>query len=149
MSLWKARLTRIAPKDIISYTVTSTNPFRVKEAVKGNGSYRLDPPPPPPLPLAVVFFCISHETARTGKLCGAFLVDSAFESWMTMKSGLKFDKCEASGFRVFVNDEWEYTMKRSFAGDETQDTFSIRPPARVFSVTKRFKGSNDSFPLPK
>jgi hypothetical protein len=66
-----------------------------------------------------------------------------------MKSGLKFEKCADNEFRNFVNDEWEYSMKRAFTGDEEQDTFAIRPPARVFSVIKRAKGSSDSFPVPK
>ncbi|KAK3391788.1 hypothetical protein B0T20DRAFT_488687 [Sordaria brevicollis] len=106
--------------DIISYEVTSMEPFQVKEAVKGDG-----------------------------KLCGAFLVDSAFEDWMKLKSGLKFGKVEANEFRLFMNNEWEHTMKRTFSGAETQDTFVIRPPARVFSMLKKFKGTTDSFPVPK
>ncbi|CCC12214.1 unnamed protein product [Sordaria macrospora k-hell] len=106
--------------DIISYEVTSTDPFQVKEAVKGDG-----------------------------KLCGAFLVDSAFEDWMKIKSGLKFGKVEANEFRLFMNDEWEHTMKRTFSGRETQETFVIRPPARVFSMIKKFKGTTDRFPIHK
>ncbi len=68
---------------------------------------------------------------------------------MMTKSGLKFDKCNADDFRAFVNDEWEFTMKRAFDGDEQQDAFDMRPPLRVFSTMKRYSGRNCSFPLPK
>ncbi len=50
------------------------------------------------------------SAAGIGKLCGAFLVDQAFENYMIMKSGLKFDKVQANEFRLFVNDEWESVL---------------------------------------
>ncbi len=91
--------------DIISYTVSSINPCKVKEAVKG-----------------------------AGKLCSAFLVDQAFETYMTIKPRLKFDRCEANDIRLFVSEEWEHTIKRNFASNEEQDSFVIRPPAKIFMV---------------
>ncbi|KAI1843813.1 hypothetical protein JX266_010072 [Neoarthrinium moseri] len=108
--------------DIISYKVKSIEPFRLEEAAKGDG-----------------------------KLCGAFLIDDAFETWMQYKSGLKFDQCKAPkhDFRIFVNDEWEYTMKRAFSGSETNSEFTLRPPARAFSKVKRWRGTNDSYSLKK
>ena len=78
-----------------------------------------------------------------GKLCGAFLIDDAFENWMTIKSGLKFDKCEPVDVRTFVNEEWEHGIKRLFTGNEK--SFAIRPPARAFGLVKRTKGYTDSF----
>lgn len=65
---------------------------------------------------------------------------------MIYNSGLKFINCKPDAFRRFVNDVWEYTLKRRFSGDEPHDTFMIRPPAKVFSVYKRAFGV-DSFPL--
>lgn len=106
--------------DIITYEVISTEPFELREAVKGDG-----------------------------KLCGSFLVDSSFENWMMLKSGLRFDNLEDNEFRSFCNDEWEYTLKRFFTGTEDQETFDFRPPAKVFSTLRRVRGSTDSFPVPK
>ncbi|KAH6660387.1 hypothetical protein BKA67DRAFT_634255 [Truncatella angustata] len=106
--------------DIISYKVNSIEPFRLGEAAKGDG-----------------------------KLCGAFLIDDAFETWMQYKSGLKFDQCRSPkhDFRIFVNDEWEYTMKRAFSGSEATEVLTLRPPARAFSKVKRWRGANDSYSL--
>ena len=78
-----------------------------------------------------------------GKLCGAFLIDDAFGNWMSIKSGLKFDKCDQADVRGFVNEEWEHGIKRAFTGKES--SFSIRPPARAFGVIKRTKGATDNF----
>lgn len=89
------------------------------------------------------------DRLHTGKLCGAFLIDDAFENFMKLKSGLKFKECRGNEFRMFVNDEWEYTMKRAFSGNELQDTFMLRPPAKVFPAMKRFRGSTDNYALKK
>ncbi|KAK4444198.1 hypothetical protein QBC34DRAFT_415619 [Podospora aff. communis PSN243] len=103
--------------DITSYTVTSVNPFIVKEAVKGDG-----------------------------KLCGAFLIDDAFENWMKIKSdGLRFDRCDRADIRDFMNEDWEHGIKRAFTGRER--SFSIRPPAKAFGVVKRTKGRSDNFQI--
>ncbi|KAK0624001.1 hypothetical protein B0T14DRAFT_517383 [Immersiella caudata] len=102
--------------DITSYTVTSVSPFIVKEAVTGDG-----------------------------KLCGAFLIDDAFENWMKIKSGLRFDKCDRADVRDFMNEEWEHGIKRAFTGKEP--SFSIRPPAKAFGVVKRTKGRTDNFQI--
>jgi len=90
----------------------------------------------------------TDDGGRPGKLCGAFLVDQAFENYMKIKSGLKFDKCDETDFRAFVNDEWEYTMKRNFGIDEDQDTFVIRPPAKAVGALKKIR-NHDSFRLSK
>lgn len=83
-----------------------------------------------------------------GKLCGAFLVDSAFERWVKAKSGLKFDDVDEKEFRAFLQGEWEYTMKRAFSGKENQNAFAIRPPSKAMKKAKvKIKG--DSFPISK
>ncbi len=64
---------------------------------------------------------------------------------MSIKSGLKFDKCEQADVRDFVNEEWEHGIKRAFTGKE--GSFSIRPPARAFGVIKRTKGATDNFQI--
>jgi hypothetical protein len=94
-------------------------------------------------------FLYTVLTGSLGKLCGAFLIDEAFERWMQYKSGLKFDKCRApqTDFRMFVNDEWEYTLKRAFSGKERNQDFPVRPPARAFGTVKRWRGNNDSYSL--
>jgi hypothetical protein len=89
------------------------------------------------------------DVNNLGRLCGAFLVDSAFENYMTAKSGLNFGKCAPNDFRAFVNEEWEFSTKRVFTGEEVQDSLNIKPPAKVFSFFKRAKGSSDGFALPK
>lgn len=86
---------------------------------------------------------------RIGKLCGAFLIDDAFETWMQNRSGLRFSQCHApkNDFRIFVNEEWEYTMKRAFTGKETNKEFILRPPAKAFSKFKRVRGQSDSYSI--
>ncbi|KAK8051847.1 hypothetical protein PG993_003232 [Apiospora rasikravindrae] len=51
------------------------------------------------------------------------MIDDAFEAWMQYKSGLKFCQCHApkNEFRIFVNAEWEYTMKRAFIDSPPND----------------------------
>jgi len=125
--------------------VESREPFRIAEAVRGAGTRS---------PPSIYYIMGKGKTDKSiilcaGKLCGAFLVDQAFENYMTAKSGLKFGKCEANDFRSFVNDEWEYSMKRNFDGEEQQSSFVIRPPARTFGTMKRVRGVNDSFRLTK
>ncbi|KAK7958447.1 hypothetical protein PG988_013295 [Apiospora saccharicola] len=106
--------------DTISYRVKSMEPFCLEEAAKGDG-----------------------------KLCGAFLIDDAFESWMQNRSGLRFSQCHApkNEFRIFVNEEWEYTMKRAFTGNEMNKEFIVRPPAKAFSKFKRVRGQSDSYSI--
>ncbi|ERT02725.1 hypothetical protein HMPREF1624_01026 [Sporothrix schenckii ATCC 58251] len=99
--------------DIISYKVMQKTPFVIHEAVKGDG-----------------------------KLCGAFMVDDKFENHMKHMSGLKFDNCDPADFRKFVYEEWEYAIKRSFTGSETQQEFYLHPPIKAFSAFSRFKGNN-------
>lgn len=48
---------------------------------------------------------------------------------------------------MFVNDEWEYTLKRAFSGKERNQDFPVRPPARAFGTVKRWRGNNDSYSL--
>jgi len=67
---------------------------------------------------------------------------------MKIKSGLKFEKCDETDFRAFVNDEWEYTMKRNFGGDEEEANFVLRPPARAVGTIKKIR-NHDSFRLSK
>ncbi|EGZ71801.1 hypothetical protein NEUTE2DRAFT_110759 [Neurospora tetrasperma FGSC 2509] len=105
--------------DIISYRVKSTDPFQIEEAVRGDG-----------------------------KLCGAFLADSAFERWIKAKSGLKFDNVDEEEFRAFLQDEWEYTMKRAFSGKENQSSFAIRPPSKAMKKLK-LKTKGGTFPISK
>lgn len=99
--------------DIISYKVVQTTPFVIHEAVKGDG-----------------------------KLCGAFMVDDKFEHHMKNLSGLKFENCDPADFRKFVYEEWEYAIKRSFTGSETQQEYYLHPPIKAFSAFSRFKGNN-------
>jgi len=69
---------------------------------------------------------------------------------MRYKSGLKFGPLQNnSEFRIFVNEQWEYHLKRNFAGNEPQDSFALRPPAKVFSTRKRIMGSIDNYALSK
>ncbi|KAK7927290.1 hypothetical protein PG985_004288 [Apiospora marii] len=106
--------------DTINYRVKSLEPFCLEEAAKGDG-----------------------------KLCGAFLIDDAFEAWMQHRSGLRFSQCHApkNEFRIFVTEEWEYTMKRAFTGKEVNKEFMLRPPAKAFSKFKRVRGQSDSYSI--
>jgi hypothetical protein len=85
----------------------------------------------------------------TGKLCGAFLVDEAFERYIKFRAGLRVRNISDADFRNFVNDEWEYTTKRTFTGRESDDRFDVRPPQRAFSTRRRLTGNADSVPLKK
>ncbi|KAJ2894886.1 hypothetical protein MKZ38_007109 [Zalerion maritima] len=84
--------------DLSSYKIKSLIPFKVEETVQGDG-----------------------------KLCGAFMVDDAFENHVKTHPRLKFESDQE--FRDFVQDEWETTLKRTFNGRETSN-FSIRAPMR-------------------
>jgi len=91
----------------------------------------------------------SADMALSGRLCGAFLIDEAFERHMREDSGLKFSRCESptADFRSFVNAEWELTMKRVFAGDDFQDDYHIKPPLKAFSRMARLKGTTGEYTL--
>ncbi|OAA54523.1 Heat shock protein Hsp70 [Niveomyces insectorum RCEF 264] len=97
--------------DIISYQVVQTTPFVIREVVRGDG-----------------------------KLCGAFLVDDKFEHHMRHLAGLKFDSCDPADFRKFVNDSWEYAIKRSFSLNDLMPEYYLNPPIRAFSAFARLKG---------
>jgi hypothetical protein len=86
-----------------------------------------------------------------GRLCGAFLVDTAFERYMQEESGLRFDRCGSpvADFRLFVNEEWEYTMKRVFTGDGPQEEYFMRAPSKAFSRITRLRGTAERYPLKK
>ncbi|KAK0726649.1 hypothetical protein B0T21DRAFT_293504 [Apiosordaria backusii] len=79
--------------DIITYTVESIHPLQFKEAVEG-----------------------------AGKLCGAFLIDQAFENHIMSGQKFKFRKCSTEEFRRFTHRVWEHGLKRNFN--------AIREPSR-------------------
>ena len=70
---------------------------------------------------------------------------------MKEESGLHFARCDApaADFRSFVNDEWEYTMKRVFSGDSSQDNYFLKPPLKAFSRLSRIRGTADRYSLKK
>ncbi|KAK0658305.1 hypothetical protein QBC41DRAFT_55897 [Cercophora samala] len=71
--------------DIITYTVESVHPLRFREAVEG-----------------------------AGKLCGAFVIDQAFENHITIGSRHRSSIRETQEYRDFVEKAWEYGLKRNF-----------------------------------
>jgi len=91
----------------------------------------------------------NRQKSGVGKLCGAFLVDEAFERFIRLRAGLRVRNITDADFRTFVNEEWEYTTKRTFRGDEIDDRFDVRPPQRAFSTRRRLTGTADSVPLKK
>ncbi|KAK3987602.1 hypothetical protein QBC44DRAFT_371934 [Cladorrhinum sp. PSN332] len=95
--------------DIITYQVTSNEPFTVKEAVKGDG-----------------------------RLCGGFLIDQAFENHINSPAvRFKFGKCHPEEFREFVNTEWERTLKRRFRAT-SGSRYLLRPPFTAISKWERW-----------
>jgi hypothetical protein len=119
--------------------VQSIEPFRIEEATKGAGESHVPIQKPPHSPK-------QQLSLSTGKLCGAFLVDQAFENHMRGTGGLRFDKCGPEEFRHFVNEEWEFGLKRKFEGNEAQSTFDIRLPAKAVRKLNRLK-AHDSYEL--
>ncbi len=131
--------------DVISYQVIKTEPFTIRETAQGDGKISH------PLFRPDCRIVDAFSKPQLGKLCGSFLIDDAFEHYMREQSGLKFSRCQSptSDFRNFVNEEWEYSMKRAFAGDEAQQEYYLRPPAKAFSRISRLKGSADRYALSK
>ncbi|KAK5656835.1 hypothetical protein OQA88_4383 [Cercophora sp. LCS_1] len=98
--------------DVTSYTVTSVDPFILKEAVKGDG-----------------------------KLCGAFLIDDAFEKWVNAKLGLRMRKFDGADVRQLIKEQWELDIKRFFTGKE--HSIPLRPPTKAFGVYPRSQIAGD------
>lgn len=99
--------------DVISYTVISIRPFRVKECVPGQG-----------------------------KLCGAVRVDEAFEAHLTGKTNLRLQSISRSEYNTFVIDDWERGAKRNFSNAHDPQNFHLRPPMRAYRARDRWKGKD-------
>ncbi|RSL74411.1 hypothetical protein CEP53_000242 [Fusarium sp. AF-6] len=96
--------------DVISYTVVSNNPFRLKECVKGEGG-----------------------------LCGAVQIDEAFEAHLLGKNRLKLDSLNASEYNTLVVEGWERGVKRTFTNAETPTEFSLRLPMKAFKTRDKLR----------
>lgn len=90
-------LTRL--QDVISYLVTSTNPFCLGECVEGDGS-----------------------------LTGAIRLDDAFEDHLKVKTHLKLKNLDEAEYNNFFTREWEHGVKRIFNGANDPPHFALSPP---------------------
>ncbi|KAK3935666.1 hypothetical protein QBC46DRAFT_461963 [Diplogelasinospora grovesii] len=118
--------------DVVSYTVESTYPLRIRECVPGQAINSLT----------------HFAMPCTGKLCGSLLVDAAFESHMRATKKLKISSLNTEEYNRFVTDDWEYGAKRTFAGEPEPEDFYLRPPARAFRIRDRMRAT-DRFALTK
>ncbi len=118
---------------MISYTVDSLYPFQVREATKGDGKA-----------LEIPASCRKQLTVNvTGKLCGAFQIDEAFEAHLKFKTKLKFSSLEQGEYNVFVAQDWEMGAKRAFTGKPDPPQFILRPPAKAFKAMARIRGKSE------
>ncbi|KAF2671144.1 hypothetical protein BT63DRAFT_423384 [Microthyrium microscopicum] len=91
--------------DIITYKITSLNPLKFEECVKGKG-----------------------------KLCGAIFVDEAFERLIRTRLGTKWDKISASGKQRMMEQDWENGIKRLFSSlPSSKTTYTVELPPEALS----------------
>ncbi|KAH6950202.1 hypothetical protein DER45DRAFT_580182 [Fusarium avenaceum] len=96
--------------DVISYKVTSQNPFKLEECVTG-----------------------------AGKLSGAFLIDESFHSYLRFKAKLRVNSLNDSEYNQFILREWEYGAKRSFSIANKKDFYPLHPPSRAYGTLDRLR----------
>ncbi|KAK4671809.1 hypothetical protein QC764_0099050 [Podospora pseudoanserina] len=93
--------------DIITYTTESVHPLRFREAVEG-----------------------------AGKLCGAFLIDQAFENHITIGNRSRPGIRNSKEFRDFVDHAWEYGLKRNFHTPASDNRERIVEPVRLENLPR-------------
>ncbi|RTE74824.1 hypothetical protein BHE90_010742 [Fusarium euwallaceae] len=103
--------------DVISYQVISTQPFRLKECVKGEGG-----------------------------LFGAVQIDEAFEVHLWGRDRLKLNSLSFSEYNTLVVEDWERGVKRTFTNQEQPAQFSLRLPPKVYKFQDRLR-NKDQFSL--
>jgi len=88
-------------------------------------------------------------SGRKGALCGDFLVNEAFEQYIKLRVD-RIQNLSAAEFRTFVNEEWEYTIKRTFTDCETNgDRFIIRLPHKALPLRTQLSRNANEVPLTK
>ncbi|KAK1783177.1 hypothetical protein QBC45DRAFT_466942 [Copromyces sp. CBS 386.78] len=94
--------------DVISYSVTQTDPMVVKESVKGEGG-----------------------------LCGAVFVDEAFVNMLKHKmQPKKWDMLSAETRQRLIHDEWEHGIKQRF-DNKSNKTWSFNLPWECLAPKER------------
>ncbi|KAK4169929.1 hypothetical protein QBC43DRAFT_352161 [Cladorrhinum sp. PSN259] len=96
--------------DIVTFVVTSIEPFKVQQIGKGDGA-----------------------------LCGAFRIDQAFENHIKASPKFKFERCSFQEYRDFLDQEWECGLKRNFEppkeiNERLAHVYAIHPPASAIYV---------------
>ncbi|OJD32667.1 hsp70 family chaperone [Diplodia corticola] len=91
--------------DIITYQIERTEPMVMEEYVRGEG-----------------------------KLCGAVLLDEAFENTMKLSLGKKWGNLDPDVVKQFMETEWERGVKRAYRG--TAQSFTVRLPVEAFAVKR-------------
>ncbi|KAL6353611.1 hypothetical protein LRP88_14109 [Fusarium phalaenopsidis] len=104
-------------KDVISYQVISSQPFRLKECVKGEGG-----------------------------LFGAVRIDEAFEIHLWGRDRLKLNSLSLSEYNTLVVEDWERGVKRTFTNQEQPIQFSLRLPLKAYKTRDRWR-NKDHFSL--
>ncbi|KAI8689602.1 C2H2-type domain-containing protein [Fusarium sp. Ph1] len=103
--------------DVISYQVISSQPFRLKECVKGEGG-----------------------------LFGAVRIDEAFEIHLWGRDRLKLNSLSLSEYNTLVVEDWERGVKRTFTNQEQPIQFSLRLPLKAYKTRDRWR-NKDHFSL--
>ncbi|KAJ5747486.1 uncharacterized protein N7511_009182 [Penicillium nucicola] len=102
--------------DLISYKIASTSPITMDEAVEG-----------------------------TGALCGAVLIDNAFQGLCRNRLGRRWTLLSAIGVKEIMKDKWERTYKRQFIPKpDSKEEYVVPIPAEAFVNT----GQDDLSQLP-
>ncbi|KAJ4005564.1 hypothetical protein NW766_011114 [Fusarium irregulare] len=97
--------------DVISYTVASEQPFKLRECIEGKG-----------------------------KLDGAFKIDQAFFSYLKGKAKLKIKSLKDSDYNDFILREWELGAKRTFSSADEPDFYNLHPPIEAYGKLDRIRG---------
>ncbi|KAK4199946.1 hypothetical protein QBC40DRAFT_327713 [Triangularia verruculosa] len=86
--------------DIITFTVESLHPLQFTETI---------------------------PESSAGKLCGAFLIDQAFENHIMSGRRPQSRTCSSKDFRDFTEKAWEYGLKRAFSDKLTESCYLELP----------------------
>ncbi|KAK3988226.1 hypothetical protein QBC44DRAFT_329723 [Cladorrhinum sp. PSN332] len=100
--------------DVISYTVESLTPFRIKECIQGDG-----------------------------KLAGAYKVDEAFTEHLQWSTRIRLDSLRIEEHNSFFTQQWELGLKRNFTGELNSPKFILTPPMRAIGTIDRLKRRGD------
>lgn len=66
----------------------------------------------------------------SGKMCGAILIDEAFESMLRSTLGDKWTRMSRASRKTIINQDWEHGLKKQY--DDTERPWDITVPTDAF-----------------